>query len=99
MYFVLSNPDGWRRGDLTNAGVYYQRYNGNGVDLNREFPGVGYSNPVYSPFVEPEARGFAAYLHREKQQSTDKRFVGGLDLHGMLAARLVQFHPAAGHGG
>lgn len=85
MYFILTNPDGWSRGDLTQGGVYYQRYNGDGVDINREFPGTGYSNPVYTPFVEPEAKGFAAYLRREKDQSTDKRFTGSLDLHGMLA--------------
>lgn len=85
LYFLLSNPDGWGRGDVTNGGVFYQRYNGNGIDLNREFPGTGYSNPVYTPFVEPEARGFAAYLQREKNNSKDKRFVGSLDLHGMLA--------------
>jgi hypothetical protein len=86
LYFVLSNPDGWTRGDLAQGGVYYQRYNGDGVDLNREFPSVGYSNPVYTPFVEPEAKGYAAYLQREKRQATDKRFTGSLDLHGMLAA-------------
>ena len=31
-YFTLSNPDGWVRGDYSEGGVFYQRYNGHGMD-------------------------------------------------------------------
>ncbi|MBW3621467.1 MAG: hypothetical protein KY461_14575, partial [Actinobacteria bacterium] len=37
MLFMLSNPDGWSRGDYSDGGVFYQRYNGNGMDLNRDW--------------------------------------------------------------
>ena len=84
LYFVLSNPDGWSRGDL--GGVYYQRFNGDGTDLNREWPGVGFSNPAYTPFAEPEALGYGAYLKRERSLNGNKPFVGALDLHGMTGA-------------
>jgi hypothetical protein len=86
IYFILSNPDGWSRGDLSQAGAFYQRYNGNGTDLNREFPTTGYANPLYTPFAEPEAQGFAAYLKRERNGASAKRFAGTFDLHGMVQA-------------
>ncbi|MEY2467375.1 MAG: hypothetical protein QOF21_73, partial [Actinomycetota bacterium] len=91
LYFVLSNPDGWGRGEVSKGGVYFQRYNGDGADLNREFPGVGYSNPVYTPFAEPEATSLAAYLLREKSLSSEKSFRGALDLHGMAGADSFSF--------
>ena len=47
IYFTFPNPDGWRRGDLNDTekgpGVFFQRYNGNGVDVNRDFPDIGFS--------------------------------------------------------
>ena len=86
VYFVLSNPDGWHRGEVTEGGVYYQRYNGNGTDLNREFAGMGFLNPIYTPAAEPEAQGYAAYLKRERALAGNKPFTGTIDLHGMNAA-------------
>ncbi len=86
LYFFLSNPDGWSRGDLAQGGVFFQRYNGNGVDLNREFPGIGYSNPVYTPNAEPETKSWVAYLRRERALGKNKPFAGSVDLHGMNAA-------------
>lgn len=91
LYFVLSNPDGWQRGEVSKGGVYFQRYNGNGADVNREFPGDGFSNPVFTPFAEPEATGYAAYLLREKEAATAKKFTGSLDLHGMNGADSFSF--------
>src|SRR3954454_19062281 len=41
IYFIYPNPDGWRRGSVSEGGVFFQRYNGNGVDLNRDWPEVG----------------------------------------------------------
>jgi hypothetical protein len=90
IYFVLSNPDGWGRGEISKGGVYFQRYNGNGADVNRDFPGVGYSNPVYSPESEPEERGYAAYLRHERALA-GRPFTGGGDLHGMNGADSFSF--------
>ena len=42
VYFVFANPDGWRRGDLDNGVRFFQRYNGNGVDMNRDWPTIGF---------------------------------------------------------
>jgi hypothetical protein len=99
LYFVLANPDGWQRGEVSEGGVFYQRYNGNGADENRDFPAVGYSNPVYTPFAEPETTGFAAYLQREKQLSSAKEFRGGSDLHGMLGADSFSYTMLSGTAG
>jgi hypothetical protein len=86
LYFLLPNPDGWGRGEVTKGGVYYQRYNGNGMDLNRDFPAVGFANPVYTPYAEPETVAYSAYLLREKKLAKDRPFRGAGDLHGMNAA-------------
>ena len=91
MYFVLSNPDGWSRGDVDKGGVYFTRYNGDGVDLNREFPGNGYDNPEFTSLVEPEAQGYAAYLKRERALAHNAPFAGSLDLHGMIQAPAFSF--------
>ncbi len=96
LYFVLSNPDGWGRGEISKGGVYFQRYNGNGADLNRDHPGIGFANPVYTPHTEPEARGFTAYLSREKNASTARAFLGASDLHGMNAADSFSFTMLSG---
>jgi hypothetical protein len=90
IYFVLSNPDGWGRGEVSKGGLYFQRYNGNGADVNRDFPGVGYANPVYTPESEPEQQGYAAYLRRERELA-GRPFTGGGDLHGMAAADSFSF--------
>ena len=57
IYFTYPNPDGWRRGSVTEGGVFFQRYNGNGVDLNRDWPDIGFSFRPYSGLSEPESRG------------------------------------------
>lgn len=86
LYFVLSNPDGWNRGDVTKGGVYYQRYNGNGTDLNRDWPGIGFLNPIYTNSSEPEVKGYSAYLKRERALAGGEPFAGSMDLHGMNGA-------------
>ena len=95
IYFVLSNPDGWRRGDVTKGGVFYQRYNGNGMDPNRDWPAEGYAQPEYTPASEPEIRGYASYLKREAQRAGG-RFAGGIDLHGMVTANALSFTMVGG---
>lgn len=109
IYFILPNPDGWARGQVAPAeledgspnpqytpGAFYQRYNGNGMDLNRDWPGMGYSYKPYSPGSEPETK---AYMHALRQiRSTispnnpvGQRFAGGIDLHGQLTANAFSF--------
>lgn len=78
VYFVFPNPDGWRRGDRNN-GVFYQRYNGNGIDLNRDWPALGYVFEGYTPLSEPETKSLAEVI-KEIRSKWD----GGIDLHGQL---------------
>jgi hypothetical protein len=99
IYFLLPNPDGWARGQVAPAefedgapntnyspGVFYQRYNGNGVDLNRDWPSVGYTFKPYSPGSEPETKAFAEVLKGIKENTSGDSFAGAIDLHGMITA-------------
>jgi putative cell wall-binding protein len=92
-YFVLANPDGWRRGTDQTAEqlpldipVSFQRYNGNGMDMNRDFPAIGYTEHAYTPFSEPETRSFGQSL-----QALSDNWSGGIDLHGQLVDRAFSF--------
>ncbi|MGI9017180.1 MAG: cell wall-binding repeat-containing protein [Euzebya sp.] len=92
-YFVLANPDGWRRGtDVSPADlpldipVSFQRYNGNGMDMNRDWPAVGYTEHQYTPWSEPETRSFGQTL-----QGLSDNWAGGIDLHGQLIDRAFSF--------
>ncbi len=92
MLFTLSNPDGWVRGDYSEGGVFYQRFNGNGMDLNRDWPTQGYSDPAYTSFSEPESRGFGRYLKWVSDTRTGgQQFAGGIDLHGMVTANSLSY--------
>lgn len=109
IYFQLANPDGWARGQADpvelregspnlnyTPGPSYQRYNGNGVDMNRDWPGQGYVYKPYSPASEPETQAFAHALRGIRETiSADgplgQRFAGGIDLHGQLTASAYSF--------
>ncbi|MGH9086253.1 MAG: M14 family zinc carboxypeptidase, partial [Acidimicrobiales bacterium] len=86
VWFVLNNPDGWRRGDKQAGGFFYQRYNGNGMDLNRDWPNEGFTFRPFTPFSEPETRGVAKAL-----QAIKGKWTGGIDLHGQLIDRAFSF--------
>ncbi len=86
VYFVLSNPDGWRRGDLQSGGLAFQRYNGNGMDMNRDWPTIGNTYRPYTPLSEPENRTTARALKDIRDSWT-----GGIDLHGQLIDRAFSF--------
>lgn len=86
IWLVFANPDGWRRGDPDNVARFYQRYNGNGVDLNRDWPTLGYTFRPYTPWSEPEAKGFGTVLKQIRD-----RWDGGIDLHGQLIDRAFSF--------
>ena len=56
----------------------FVRYNGNGVDVNREWPTVGWVRERHTPMSEPEAIGLVAYLKNLTN------VVYASDIHGML---------------
>lgn len=109
IYFMLSNPDGWARGEIQPAeledgspnlsytpGAFYQRYNGNGMDLNRDWPAVGYSYAPYTPGSEPENRAFMKVMRQIRANISNSnpvgpRFAGGIDLHGQLNASAFSY--------
>lgn len=90
-YFLLANPDGWRRGALSGGQPHFQRYNGNGVDMNRDWPTVGYTYRPYSPASEPEVRAFTEVLSGIRETTSGNRFAGGIDLHGQLTASAFSY--------
>ncbi len=93
VYFIYPNPDGWSRGDRATGSQFYQRYNGNGVDLNRDWPTQGYTFRPYTPWSEPETAAFGKVL--QAIGPTDKKgnpqWSGGIDLHGQLVDRAFSF--------
>jgi len=96
LYFTYNNPDGWHRGDKGSFGGvgHYQRYNGNGVDPNRDWPVPGYTYEPYTPSSEPETVYFARAL-RER----GGHWASGIDLHGMTYAPVLTYTmlPAGQH--
>jgi len=78
LYAAAINPDGWASGDIQNGGTF-ERGNANGVDLNREFPTMGWSYPPYTPLSEPESRSWAEFARLIDPVVT-------LDLHGELTS-------------
>lgn len=93
IYFLFPNPDGWNRGDRSTGTQFYQRYNGNGVDLNRDFPEQGWTYRPYTPLSEPETKAFARVLKAigPKDSRGRPRWTGGIDLHGMLDAPVFSY--------
>ena len=93
IYFIWPNPDGWRRGDRENVIPFYQRQNGNGVDLNRDWPERGWTYLPYTPWSEPESRAFGRVLQAigPKDARGNPKWTGGIDLHGMVDAKAFSF--------
>ena len=83
LYLADINPDGWSNGDAMNGGVF-MRGNGNGVDLNREFPTQGWTRVAYTPLSEPES---IAWNH--VMQKVQPAVAG--DLHGELTSAQDSF--------
>jgi hypothetical protein len=97
VYFVYPNPDGWRRGSIASGpfgGAAFQRYNGNGVDLNRDWPDVGFAFRPYSALSEPESRAFAGFF---ADVTGKTRLDAAADLHGQLTADALSY-TLIGHG-
>jgi hypothetical protein len=93
VYFVFMNPDGWSRGDRETGTSFYQRYNGNGVDLNRDWPEEGFTYRPYTPWSEPESIAYGKVLQTNgpTDPSGDPKWTGGIDLHGQLVDRAFSF--------
>ncbi|MDX6670534.1 MAG: hypothetical protein QOI91_897 [Solirubrobacteraceae bacterium] len=89
IYFTYPNPDGWRRGSISEGGLSFQRYNGNGVDPNRDWPDIGYSFRGYSGASEPETRAFQHFYG--DIMASGKKFTAGDDLHGQPFADALSF--------
>lgn len=78
LYLSAINPDGWARGDLQNGGVF-RRGNGNGQDLNREYPTMGWTDVGNTPVSEPETWWWMELMRRIRP-------VVSADLHGELTS-------------
>ena len=97
VYFTFPNPDGWRRGSPLDfpqdagdgsPGLFFQRYNGNGIDPNRDWPDIGFSFRGYSGMSEPETRAFDAFYDEVREHG---EFAAGDDLHGMPFADALSY--------
>ena len=96
IFFVYPNPDGWARGERSAGGTgtqFFQRYNGNGVDLNRDWPAQGFTFRPYTPWSEPETHAFGKVLQGigPKDRRGKPKWSGGIDLHGQLVDRAFSF--------
>jgi hypothetical protein len=92
IYFTYPNPDGWRRGSVSSGqegGVFFQRYNGNGVDPNRDWPDIGYAFRAYSAVSEPETRAWISFYDQVRKNGGD--FSAGDDLHGQPFADALSY--------
>lgn len=89
IYFTYPNPDGWRRGSITEGGFFFQRYNGNGVDVNRDWPDIGFSFRPYSGLSEPESQALSTYFG--EVEANGGQFAAGDDLHGQPEADALSF--------
>ncbi|MEA2479271.1 MAG: hypothetical protein QOJ07_1193, partial [Thermoleophilaceae bacterium] len=90
IYFTYPNPDGWSRGSVSQGGVFFQRYNGNGVDENRDFPDIGFAFRPYSGLSEPESRALSSFLLQVKSAGGGQ-FAAGDDLHGQPEADALSY--------
>ena len=93
VYFTLPNPDGWRRGSVGDTekgpGVFFQRYNGNGIDPNRDWPDIGFSFRGYSGASEPETRAFQNFYRQVEERGG--QIAAGDDLHGQPFADALSY--------
>lgn len=78
LYVASINPDGWATGDAQNGGNF-TRGNGNGTDLNRQFPTMGWTklNGRPLPMTEPEAIAWVKVVKQIEPRVS-------ADLHGEL---------------
>jgi hypothetical protein len=73
---------------VQSGGVFFQRYNGNGVDPNRDWPDLGYSFRPYSGASEPETNAFLGFYDGVRAAGP---FTAGDDLHGQPEADALSY--------
>ena len=87
LVLLFPNPDGWVHDEFPYAldplcGTLFCRTNGNGTDLNRQSPSIGWHtinvNNGRLPMNEPEAQAYVPYLMENYE------FAYATDIHGML---------------
>lgn len=87
LVFIIPNPDGWIHDEFPYVldplcGTMFCRSNGNGTDLNRQMPSIGWQhvNPNSGRLTlnEPEAQAYMPYL------KNNYNFSYATDIHGML---------------
>src|SRR3954451_2923589 len=88
VYVTLPNPASWRRGSVSSGGVFFQRYNGNGVDPNRDWPDIGYAFRGYSAVSEPETKAWIQFYSEVRKHGA---FTAGDDLHGQPEADALSY--------
>jgi hypothetical protein len=90
LFFLFPNSDGWAHDEVPYAtsdpscgappnGVSFCRTNGNGVDLNRQGPTLGWQNPTRNVVGEPESIGYYNWM---LDQGIEWSYA--IDIHGML---------------
>ncbi len=80
LHFIAPNPDGWADGDRNDGRGLFHRGNDNGIDLNRQWPTLGWHNrsgPQYDTGSQPEAKAVRALI--EDYMGVPE---GAADLHG-----------------
>ena len=85
-YFIMANPDGWRRGDPDQGNTSFMRSNGNGMDVNRDWPEIGWTDRTFTPWSESESRTYGNVL-----RALSDNWTGGIDLHGMINANAFSY--------
>ena len=73
----------------STGGVFFQRYNGNGVDPNRDWPDIGFAFRGYSAISEPETA--ACTTSTARSRTTGVQFAAGDDLHGQPFADALSY--------
>lgn len=91
LFLLFPNSDGWAHDELPYAattlpscgsppnGVLFCRTNGNGVDLNRQAPTMGWQNPSRNVVGEPESIGYYNWI-----LDSGIEWDYAIDIHGML---------------
>lgn len=87
LVFIMPNPDGWLHDEFPyslepTCGTMFCRANGNGTDLNRQSPSIGWQRINVDagrlPMNEPESQAYFPYLR------DNYNFSYASDIHGML---------------
>lgn len=74
---------------LGGGSIFFQRFNGNGMDVNRDWPDIGYSFRPYSGESEPETRALSSFYKDARDRGGP--FAAGDDLHGMPFADALSY--------